>query len=225
MKLKITLITTLFFTILFTFTSCETDINAEFEIHKIINGSTYTDTYTYLVTDTTKIYRGDTLELWDSFYGDNEIWEFSDGAYKTDYYSEYDNKLEYGKSPSSFYFDTVGIVSITHTVFSYTMRQENTYIQEINILPGVLLKVTVLDIEEENIDEAEVKLFETEADWQNKENPIRIDITNYSGQVRFNHLEAKTYYIYAERNEYNNSETIYTLFLEEGINNVSITIK
>ena len=215
---KITLIFVLFSSFLLTFTSCETP-NADFNIYKVVNN--YWDYVDEINPDTTLIYMGDTLYFDSYSYAGSHLWDYNNLGHNTDYYN-LNESIKYSSYGESILCDTAGTFIITHTAFSYTMRQEAIATKEVTILPSVMLTVTVLDNLENSVEETVVQLFDPEA--PNEENPIRIDITNYSGRVSFNHLEAKEYFIFAQKGLLNNSEADSSIFLQEGKNEINIII-
>lgn len=78
----------------------------------------------------------------------------------------------------------------------------------VNIDTPPQLEITVLDIDGNSVQEANVSLFETESDWKNKTNQLFTKKTNNNGIVLFENLESKIYYFYVEKLNMNNIESI-----------------
>ena len=192
MKQKKTLLITIFLIALFALSGCKNfkPENSEFEIYKIVNGD-WDYTEEYLVDENTLLYRGDTLYL-DCNYVEHELWDFGNGIY--------DDGLfwfeEMSPYMNSYIYDTTGTFVITHTTFSSSMKKRESYTREITILSGIAnLNLIVEDENGTPIEQAEIILFETYENWLNDENPVYTDYTDNLGQVIFENIEAKLYYV------------------------------
>lgn len=90
------------------------------------------------------------------------------------------------------------------------------------------LKITVLN-ELGNVEEGvSVQLFPTEEDYRNETNPVtEVQMTDAKGQVKFKDLEAKAYFVNAEKGDKNNiGAGVKTDPLEEGkLNKINIIIE
>jgi len=74
---------------------------------------------------------------------------------------------------------------------------------KIDTPPG--LKVTVMDIYNEPVNEALVALFDSQKEWGMLENPVQTwKMTDEEGSVTFFNLEEKVYYLYAEKDSLTN---------------------
>ena len=180
MKLKNTLLIIFFSIILFTLSSCYEfqPENSEFEIYRYKNGNVdYTNEY--LVSDTTKLYKGDTL-CFDANYAYHELWDFGNEIYDDGFFWY----SPIGIYDDAYVYDTTGIFIITHTTFSSSMRKEDTYSKKITIQNGIANLDLLIEDENSNpVKQANVILFGNYEDWLNDENPIDTLITDEDGKV------------------------------------------
>lgn len=72
------------------------------------------------------------------------------------------------------------------------------------------LKINVIDEIGNKVEDATVKLYETEQDWLDSTNVIRTKTTNNDGVVLFKNLEEKIYYFFVSKDNLNNKMTIAT---------------
>ena len=219
MKLKNTLLIISFFIILFTLSSCYEfqPENPEFKIYRYKNGNiSYSEQY--LITDTTKLYKGDTV-CFDANYAEYELWDFGNEIYDDGlfWYSPI------GIYDDAYVYDTTGTFIITHTTFSTSMRKKDTYSQKIVIQNGIAnLELLIEDEEAKPVTQANVILFGNYDDWYNDENPLDTLITDEQGKVYSENLEAKLYYVDVI------SENVwyigYEIYLYRGNNYYTITL-
>lgn len=89
------------------------------------------------------------------------------------------------------------------------------------------LKITIVDGLGNNVEGATVKLYKTEEDYLNSENPIAEETTNNKGVVKFKKLETIAYYIEVRKGEMSNDgKGAQVAPLEEGrTNQVNIVIE
>ncbi len=84
---------------------------------------------------------------------------------------------------------------------------EKEYI-EIDVAPQ--LEITVKDLSDNNIAGATIKLYNSEEDFDLKENEVQTKTTDDSGKALFKDLSEDIYYFYAEKGELNNYYEVVT---------------
>jgi hypothetical protein len=72
------------------------------------------------------------------------------------------------------------------------------------------LKIQVLDLEDELVENAIVSLYNSKIDWTNKTNTIAQLPTNENGIVLFEELDEKQYFFFVEKESLTNIFDIYT---------------
>ena len=90
------------------------------------------------------------------------------------------------------------------------------------------IKLTILNELGNPVENAEVRLFLTEDDYRNETNPVtEVYKTDSKGQVKIKELEARVYYVNAEKGDKNNiGAGVMTDKLDEGkVNKVTIIIE
>ncbi len=90
------------------------------------------------------------------------------------------------------------------------------------------IKITILNELGNPVENAEVQLFLSEDDYRNETNPAtEVFKTDSKGQVKIKELEARVYYVNAEKGEKNNiGAGVMTDKLDEGkVNKVTIIIE
>ena len=87
-------------------------------------------------------------------------------------------------------------------MISFTACIELEYIELLDVAPQ--LEITVLDISENIVEGATVKLYATEDHFLNDENAIQTTTTDGAGKALFQDLSESIYYFYAEKGDQNN---------------------